>query len=194
MRTLERFRQEFGCFLFKPNVRAELAEQFGNLLDRLVVADRLAAVFAIEDRDRQSPVTLSGDTPVRSLSDHGNDPVFAPCGDPFDVVAGFDSFFFEGIDRAEPLRRCSEDDGILASPAMGIFMFHLFGCEQRSAFRQVMKDSGVGLLVEHAGIRTGFFRLITSVVHGDREIQIISAAGHKVIRTETGSGMNASST
>ena len=53
-----------------PGVGALLAKYLGNLCNGCVVTDDLSAIFAIEYGNGQSPLTLTGDAPVGTVTHH----------------------------------------------------------------------------------------------------------------------------
>ena len=168
-----------------------LAEQGGDVGDGLRGADGLAAVLAVEHRDRQAPAALTGDAPVGAVADHGDHAVLAPRGKPFDIVTGGDGLVLEGLDGAEPLRRSAEDDRALAAPAVRIAVSEFLGGEQRAALLQVGQNGCVGLVIAQAGILARSLGLAAAVVHGDDQVDVIAAAGLIVVRAEARGGVDA---
>ena len=81
-----------------------------------------------------------------------------PARDPFDVLAGVDGIVLESINRAEPLLRGTEDDRVLAAPAVRIAVNDVLGCEQCAAVIQILENDLIGVLYEHALILAGFSR------------------------------------
>ena len=122
----------------EPGVAAFLLEDPGNVFNRLVGADRLAAVVAVEYRDRQAPSSLAGDAPVGSLADHGAHSLLAPGGVPFYVLTGLDGLILEGVNGAEPLRGGAEDDRALAAPAVRVAVDHILAREQSAGLFHVV--------------------------------------------------------
>ena len=178
---------------FKPRVRAFFFEYLCDAVDRFAVADNFTAI-AVEYGNRQTPVSLTGDTPVGSLLYHGNNALATPFRHPLNVLAGFDSFVAEFADRAEPLRSRTENDGIAAAPAVRIAVRENLGGKQRAAFLHILHDFRVGYIISHTGVGTGFFCLISLVVNGDEDGQMISHTGDIVVRTESGSCMDTART
>ena len=147
VRAGEAFGDEFVGLLLEPDVRAELRRRASRCLAmRLVGADGLAAVLAVEHGDRQTPAALTGDAPVVALADHGLHAVNAPRGQPAHIVAGGAGLVLERFDRAEPLRGGAEDDRLLAAPAVRIAVDDFLGGEQNARFLHVLEDDGVGLV------------------------------------------------
>lgn len=118
----------------------------------------------------------------------------APFGDPVDVMASLDSLVLEGIDGAEPLRRCAEDYRLFASPAVRVGVNEFLRRKQRAGLLHVLKYCLVGLKIVHSGIFSGICGLISLVIDGDDYVDVVSAAGDVVIGTETGRGVDASGT
>ncbi len=126
----EVFGNEFFRAQVKPGVRALLAENLRYFLYRFVGANRLFAVGAVKYGYGKSPMALTGNTPVGSFLYHGNHSRCSPFGYPFNVVARLYRRVLERVNRAEPLRRCSEYNRVLASPAVRILMHDIFKCEE----------------------------------------------------------------
>ena len=95
--ALHACRDEFGCILSPPCVASLLAEQFSDSTDGIIVADRLAAVLAVNNRYRNAPCSLTGDTPVASVTDHALDTVLAPLGYPLNALDSLDSLVLEAV-------------------------------------------------------------------------------------------------
>ncbi len=85
-----RARQAVGDEFFRrplvPRVGAVLLEDRGRLVDERRRDDRLAALHAVDRRDRHAPHALTRDAPVRPVRDHVVHAVVAPRGDPLHVV------------------------------------------------------------------------------------------------------------
>ena len=136
--TLEALRQKLLCLKLKPCVRAALLEDGSYRFDAFLGAHGLAAVRAVEYGDGQTPATLTGDTPVGALSDHGGHALLTPCRQPADILTRLDRFLLEAVNGAEPLGSCAEDDGVFASPAVRIAVDDILGGEQNAAFLHVV--------------------------------------------------------
>src|SRR5699024_1780564 len=102
--------------VFVPGVAALLAEQVGDGLDRGIGDVVLAALFAVERRDRHTPDALAGDAPVAAVAHHAGHPVVAPGRLPVYAVDGLVDVVAERIDRAEPLFGRTVDDRVVAAP------------------------------------------------------------------------------
>ena len=138
VRALEALRQKLLGLTLKPCVRAVLLEDSGNGLDALVGADGLAAVRAVENGDGQTPAALTGDAPVGTLTDHRCHAILTPCRQPADILACLDGLLLEAVNRAEPLRSGTEDDRVLASPAVRVAVDDILGGEQNAAVSHVV--------------------------------------------------------
>ncbi len=77
-RACQTFRHELRQGPLVPGVRAVLVEDRGRALDDLRSEDGLAAVGAIERRNRHSPGALARDAPVGAIGDHVVDAIAAP--------------------------------------------------------------------------------------------------------------------
>ena len=84
--------------------------------------------------------------------------------------------------------------GCLAAPAVRIGVRYLLGSEQRTALTHVGDDALAGFLIVHSGIGACILGLIAAVIDRNYHIHLIALAGHIVVRTEAGRGMNASGT
>ena len=194
MRAGEAFGDELVGVLFEPDVRAKLAEELGDLFDRFVRADGLAAVFAVEHGNRQTPAALTRDAPVVALADHGLHAVNAPCGQPAHIVARGARLVLERFDRAEPLRGCAEDDRLLAAPAVRIRVDDFLGGEQHARFLHVLENDGVGVVDDHAGILACVVGVAALVVHRNDHVHAVALAGLIVVCAEAGRGVDAAGT
>ena len=191
VRAGEAFRDKLVRILLEPDVRAEFAEELRDLGDGLVGADGLAAVLAVEHRDRQAPAALTGDAPVGALADHGLHAVNAPRGQPAHIVARGAGLVLERLDGAEPLRGRAEDDRLLAAPAVRIGVDDLLGGEQRAALLHVLEDDGVGFLDQHAGIFARIVGMAALIVDGNDHVHAVAAAGLIVVGAEARGGVDA---
>ena len=176
-----------------PGVGAFFGKQVGNGVDGVVIDQMLVTVFAVEDRDRYAPDTLTGNTPVVAVGDHIMDTCFAPGGNPLHVVGdSVQRFFTETVDRSEPLLGSTVDDGVFTAPAVCILMADIFFAEQTVEAGQIFDDGHVSVKDEHTGkIRACFGGQFTGAVHRADDGQVVSHAGLKVVGAVTGSGMDA---
>ena len=108
--------------------------------DGFIVDDVFAAVFAVEDRNRHAPDTLTGNAPVTAVVDHIVNAVMAPGRNPFDRVDGIEGFLAEAVDRSEPLFRSAVDDRFLATPAVRILMAERALGKEGAQFSQFLDD------------------------------------------------------
>ena len=194
MRTYESLGKDLVCFHHKPSVRSLFAEELRDDIDGLVVADGLLAIVAIEYGNRQTPMTLTGNTPVGSLSDHLDHSLLSPCGKPLYRLTSLNCRILEGLDRAEPLRSCAEDDGRLTSPAVRILMLDLLGCKKRACLLHILEYCLVGYRVVHSRELACVLGLIAAVVDGNDNIYVVTAAGLIVVCAEAGCCVYASRT
>ena len=191
VRADEAVREEILRLGVKPDVRAVLAEEAGDLLNGLRRADGLAAVGAVEHRDGQTPAALAGDAPVGALADHGEHAVVAPAGMPDHLVRGGAGVVLERIDRAEPLRRGAEDDGLVAAPAVRVAVDDVLARKEHAALAHILENDRVGFLGLHAGVFAGVVGVAALVVHGDDHVHAVAAAGLVVVRAEAGRRVDA---
>ena len=194
MGAAQPFGNQLHGVLLKPDVGAVFVEQLREVGDGLVGADGLAAVPAVEHGDGQTPAALTGNAPVGTLPDHADHPLAAPGGQPLHILAGGDGLVLEGLHRAEPLRGCPEDDGLLAAVVVGVGVDDLLGGEQSAAFLHVRENDGVAFLGLHTGVLAGVVGVASVVVHGDDQIHAVAHAGLVVVGTEAGGGVDTART
>ncbi len=197
VRAGEALGQQLGGVHLEPCVGALFAEDVGNGLYRIVRADGLAAVGAVEDRDGQAPAALTGDAPVGTLADHGDHAVMAPLGQPLHVVAGGAGLVLEGVDGAEPLVGGAVEYRALAAPAVGVLVDDVLGGVQRAARLKVIEDGLVGLVGGEAAVLAGLLVHEAVVVDGDGHadvdlaLGVVLAADLIVLLAVAGSGVDA---
>ena len=143
--------QKVLCGALKPGVCALFAENFGHLEHCSFVDDFLAALIAVENRDRHAPFSLTGDAPIVAVSDHRLKTVVTPFGDPFDRIHRLDSVLAEVGNRAEPLACGTEKHRLFAAPAMGILVDYLFHGEKCTGFVKINCDGLIGLVGGKSG-------------------------------------------
>jgi hypothetical protein len=139
--------------LGEPGVGALLAEEVDDLVERLVVHDRLAAVLAGVGRDGHAPVALARDAPVRPALDHRADALDGMGRIEADVTERVERLLAKAglVHRDEPLARGAEDDGLLAAPAVRVGVRDVLVKDERAALLEPLDDLGVGLVHVHAG-------------------------------------------
>ena len=180
--------------LFVPHVGAVLTKQSGNTGNGFVVENGLSAILAIEHGNGQTPMTLTGDTPIGTLAHHLLNAVSSPLGQPFNLFTSLYRLVFEGVYRAEPLGSCTEDDGIFASPAVRILMLKLLGSKERTGLLHICQNGVVGFVIAQSRKLARVGGLIAAVIHGYQRRQTVAAASDVVICTKSACGMNASRT
>lgn len=102
--------------------RCLLFYDFFDFLHRFISDDPLAAVVAVECRNRHAPGSLAGNTPVLTVADHVVETVMAPGWDEACIVDSFQCFISEVVDGCEPLLGSTIDDWVLAAPAVCVLM------------------------------------------------------------------------
>ena len=192
--TLDACRQDLSSRHVEPCVGALFTEQISNGLNRLLIYQRLAALLAGEDRNRNTPDTLTGNTPVGTLTDHGGHALLTPAGNPLDVFTSLDCVILERINRAEPLLGGTEDDRIFAAPTMRIAVHDVLGCEKGAAVIQILENNLVGIVNEHTLVLAGFGGVTALAVNRNDNRDVVSLANDKVISTKARSGMNTAGT
>ncbi len=102
-------------------------------------------LFMHKQRHRHAPGTLTGDTPVRTVSHHGFNTRLAPVRDPlhaFDLFQGLLAQAFL-IHADEPLWGRTEDDRRLVTPAAWVAVLHFLNVQQCAALTQHLHDNVV---------------------------------------------------
>src|SRR5690606_36082925 len=122
-----------------PRLDAIHFNAFGDFFHQLQRARvQLLRLFVNEQGHRHTPGTLTGDTPVRAVSDHGFDTRLAPVRDPLHAFDLFQRLLAQAflIHADEPLRGRTEDDWRLVTPAARIAVLHLLNVQQGTAGAQ----------------------------------------------------------
>jgi hypothetical protein len=94
---------------------------------------------------------LARDAPIGTRFDGGFDAVFAPIGNPGDLLDRLLCFLAEGvafafvIDADEPLIHRAENDRCLAAPAMRVAVMIIFLVQERVADAEFVDDGDVGV-------------------------------------------------
>ena len=192
--TLDACRQNLSSRHVEPCVGTLFTEQISNGLNRLLIYQRLAALLAGEDRNRNTPDTLTGNTPVGTLTDHGGHALLTPAGNPLDVLTSLDCVILERINRAEPLLGGTEDDRVFAAPAMRIAVHDVLGCEKCATVIQILENNLVGIVNEHTLVLAGFGGVTALAVNRNDNRDVVPLANDKVISTKARSGMNTAGT
>ena len=163
-------------------------------MDGIVVDDVFSAVLAVENRDRDTPGTLSGNAPVAAVTDHAGDTVLAPVRNPFHALDRFNGLLLELVNRAEPLLSRAKNHRILAAPAVRILVDDLLNCQKISAVLQRLRNGFVGVVCGQSRKRTGVFGQLALAVHGnnDRKLFIVLHTDFKVFDTVSGCGVDTS--
>ncbi len=146
-----------------PRVTALFCKQGRNICHGFLAHQRFTAVFAVENRNRNTPAALTGNAPVVAFADHGSDAITAPCGNPFYLIDFLDSLLLNGIDGAEPLLRCAEQNRLLAAPAVRILMDNFLPRKHSADFHQIISDCLICLLCCQTGKALAGFLSHTAV-------------------------------
>ena len=119
VRAAQALRDKLHGLALKPDVRAVLAEQGGDVGDGLRGADGLAAVLAVEHRDRQAQRRW------REMHQSARSRIMATmrslphAGSHLTLSQGGDGLVLEGLDGAEPLRVARKMIGLLQRQQCG---------------------------------------------------------------------------
>ena len=181
--------------MVKPSVRAFLAEKLSNSEHSFLFNKRLAAVLAVENRDRYAPFSLTRDTPVFSVANHRGNSVLTPGRDPLNSVDSVNGLVLEVVNRAEPLVCRSEKNGRFTSPAMRILVDNLFKSKQIAVIIKLDGDFLVCLVGGKTCELSCFLgENAVAVNRADYGNLGVITANVVVVNTVTGSGMNAACT
>ena len=142
-------------------------------MDSGIIYDGLFAVLAVDDRDRHTPGTLTGNAPVAAVTNHALDALFAPCRNPLDIFDCFDCLILKTVYRAEPLFSCTVNDWLMATPAVRILVDDLLGCQHCADFGQLCSDCTVCLIGVHALEFACLFGLTTLIVNTYQDADVI---------------------
>ena len=186
----EAFGSKLHRFLFKPNIGTEFIKQSRDLCNRFGGGNGLAAVFAVEYGDGQTPAALTGNTPVGTLTDHAGHPVLAPGRIPLNIFNSLHSLILKGFHTAEPLRGCTKDGRLLAAVVVGVGVDDIFGSEQHTAFLHIRKNDGVAFFCFQTSVLAGVIGVAAVVVHGNHQLNAVAHTGVIVISTKAGGGVN----
>ena len=186
--------EQLGGVLIEPGVGALFAEDIGDVEHGFPVDIGLAAILAVEDRDRHAPLALAGDTPVLAVADHRGDAILAPCRDPANGVDSVDSLILEVIHGAEPLVGRAEEDRGLASPAVRILVDDLRQSEERACLLEIHGDLFISLVCCQTCKAACLLGEDAVGVDGTDGGDIVVAADVIVVYAVTGSGMYAAGT
>ncbi len=166
----------------------------GELLKLFVSADDMIFItdWADPDRDRDTPVSLPGDTPVACLFD----PVVESCracpvGEPGDFIGDlFEHLFSDVFYFEEPLGSCPVDDRRLASPAVPVPVGDLPDCKH--GVSQDVDDLLIGfwILDVFACKDAGFFGEVSVSVDRADGCEIFLQTDEVVIPAVTRSDMD----
>ena len=180
----------------EPGVCSLFAENAGHLEHGLFIDNFLTAFVAVENGNGNAPFSLTGNTPIVAVSDHGLETVMTPFGNPFNRIDGLYRILAEIGDGAEPLTCRTEKHGLFAAPAMRILVDYFFHGEQRAGLVKINRNGLVGLVGGKSrkalACLVGQHALI--VYRHDGLKKIIVFAHVKVLNTEAGSGVKAAGT
>ena len=107
---------------------------------------------------------------------------FAPGGNPFYFIMNrIQGRIAESVHGSKPLLGSPVDDGVLATPAMGVLVMDILFTQQESQFRQVFQDRYIGVKHKQAfKALAGFRRHLTLFVYGADNRYIVFQAGQIV--------------
>ena len=115
-------RNKLGGVCCVPGVGTVFGKNVRNFINGFVIDKLVTAVLAIENRQRNAPLSLTGDAPVVSVLNHFFNSVLAPLRVPGNALYCLDGVFFKSVNRCKPLLGRSENNRVAAAPAMGVLV------------------------------------------------------------------------
>ena len=194
LRTGRAFGQDLLGLGRIPGIAALFAEELRNTQHEILAHQRLAAILAVEDRDRHTPAALAGNAPVVALAHHGRDAVLAPGRNPLDLVDRVDGLLLDRIHRAEPLLRRAEQNRVLAAPAVRVLVDDVLLGKHRAALDEIIGNRLVCLLRGHPradGPRLLGHAAVRIDWDQDRQLGIMVVADIVVVNAVAGRRMDA---
>ena len=104
------------------------------------------AVFAVENRDRNAPGALAGNTPVTAVFNHARNTVLAPGGYPFNRFYRLNGFIGKIRNRAEPLFGRAENYRLFATPAMGVLVGNFLNSKKVAGRIKLLSNCLAGIV------------------------------------------------
>ena len=134
MRALEPVRHDVREVRFKPVIAAGWVffKAGNNIFRPFGVKPGFSATLADKRGDGHSPEALSGNAPVRAIFHHVEDALFAPGGNPLNLVPyGVKGFLSQVVlfHGNEPLGGCPENNRLFAAPAMRVGVGYFSLCK-----------------------------------------------------------------
>ena len=145
--TFETFGQKFRRRAFHPSIRAFFFKYFCNVFNRGIVYDNFIAIFTVENRDRHTPCSLAGNTPVRSVFNHIWNSLFAACRNEFHIFNRIKGLFAEFINLYKPLGRCPVDYRVFTSPTMGVAVVNIRCSKQCARILKFLNYDFISLVI-----------------------------------------------
>ena len=182
------------CLVLVPGIGAFLAEQRADSLDGGIGDVVSTALLAVESRDGHTPGTLTADAPVVAVTDHALHAVVAPVRHPLHGVDGLVDIVTELGNRAEPLLGGTEDDGVVAAPAVGVLMLDVHLTHDGTSLGQVGQNGLVGSPDTLTCVLAGQLRQAAAVVHGNSDGHVVLLRNIEVIHAVAACGVDAAGT
>ena len=120
------FRNQFLYIFGKPNIRAMFSNQLLHPFNSGIIDNRFITFGTIENRDWHTPGSLSGNTPVATISNHVINSIMPPGWEEFNFINFIQCFLTEPVYRSKPLLCCTEQRWLFTSPAVRILMLDKF--------------------------------------------------------------------
>ncbi len=164
-----------------PRVRAFLLHNGHDMIDGLLVHQRLSRLDVVKHRDGHAPRPLPRDAPVVAPLRHGRDPILSRLWDPLDSLDRVQRRLPEPVHRRKPLVRRPRDGRLLGPPVVGIPVLVRLLTQQRPRLPQ-RRNHRIRPLRLHLqpGKHPGLLGKPPRVVHGRQQLQTVLHA-HDVI-------------
>ena len=189
--------QQFVLVQLVPGVDAAGLNRLGDFLEQFLgVGVQFLGFLVDKQGNRYTPGTLTGDTPVRALLEHGFNTVLPPAGHPADAFDGFQGIGpqVELVHADEPLGRGPVDQRGLGTPAVRVAVAEFLRTHQLAFTRQGAAYRLVGLVNVHTGKFTSSFGVGTVSLHQVDGANAVFLAHHKVFHTVVGCGVHGTGT
>src|SRR5690554_1549956 len=189
--------QQFVLVQLVPGVDAAGLNRLGDFLEQFLgVGVQFLGFLVDKQGNRYTPGTLTGDTPVRALLEHGFNTVLPPAGHPADAFDGFQgvSAQVELLHADEPLGGGPVDQRSLASPAVRVAVAEFLGAHQFAFTLQGGANRLVGLVYVYTGKLTSRFGVGAVGFHQVDGANAVGFAYFKVFHTVVWCGVHCTGT
>ena len=189
-------RQKFFCRTSPPSVATFFSKNICYGFNGCIVDEMFTAFIAVEYGNGNAPSTLTADAPVVTFSNHVVNTLLTPSRNPFYIFSNcFQCIITETVNGSKPLSSCTEDDGVLAAPAVCILVFNIFFAKEHVQLGQIFQNRNVSVEYKHTcKAFASFSGQLALFVNRAKDGQFIFQASFKVNVTVTRSCMYATGT